>query len=77
MEIVHLLAINILCIIISVFSLYSRIPLISFFGVLISITLLFYILMVEGVGDVGIRMFTILTIIVCCVSLIGGYSRNG
>jgi len=76
MEPYMILIINVFCILLGIIGLW-KIPLSAFFGVLISLTVLFNELVYIGFIDSGLRLFTILTIIICSVCLIGGYNKNG
>lgn len=76
MEVIHILIIDIFSIILGIVGLW-KIPLSALFGVLISITVLFYQIIDVGFTDIGFRMFTILTVVICATCLIGGYDKNG
>lgn len=76
MEIIHLLIINVVCISLGIIGLW-KLPIVGFFGVIMSLTVLFYEIIEVGFSDIGLRMFTIVTVVFCLVCAIGGYNRNG
>jgi len=75
MEIIHILIIDIVCVALGVIGIW-KIPLTAFFGMMIGLSVLFYEILDVGFSDIGVRMFTIITILICIVCFIGGYKKN-
>lgn len=71
----YIILINCFIILLSVIAVW-KIPLAGVFGVLISVTVLFYEIINGNITDIGVRMFTILSVVISTMGTIGGFSRN-